>query len=267
VGRGVPGRGDPPLTRGLPPTRAPAAAALREDRRSGWQVGGLREDHWVDRIEIARAEDDRGELALARRGDVLELVVDGVFAMDSAQTSTERALAQLALDRVGRPREPGLRVLVGGLGLGYTARALLDDPAVAAVEVVELHAALVGWARAGLLPQLADAGDRLILTVGDVLDVVPARHGLDAVLLDVDNGPDFLVHTGNAAVYRTPFLTAAVAALAPGGVLAVWSSDPSPALQEVLALVAGDCEEVLLEVTREQRTFDYALYLAVRAAG
>ena len=220
----------------------------------------------MDRVEIARASDERGELALARRGDVLELVVDGTFAMDSAQPSTEQALARLALDRLAPPRPAGgLRVLVGGLGLGYTARALLDDPAVADVEVVELHPALVGWARDGLLPQLAGGDQRLRLTVGDVLDVVPVRRGLDAVLLDVDNGPDFLVHTGNAAVYRAEFLSAAVGALAADGLLAVWSSDPSPRLARLLDDLAGSCEQVLLEVTRQARTFTYAVYLAVRA--
>lgn len=225
----------------------------------------------MDRIEIARARDAHGELTLALRGDVLELVVDGVFAMDSAQTSTERELARVALDLLtgtdpvtgGRG---GLQVLVGGLGLGCTARTLLDSPAVGAVEVVELHPALVDWAHQGLLPELADADPRLTLTVGDVLDVVPRRAGLDAVLLDVDNGPDFLVHTGNAAVYGSPFLAAACAALAPGGVLAVWSADRSPALQRTLEAVAGGCSEVLLEVTRAARTFTYALYLAVRPA-
>jgi spermidine synthase len=227
----------------------------------------------VHRIEIARATDARGELALARRGEVLELVVDGVFAMDSAQTSSEQALARLALDRLAaRSRSataptPGWRVLVGGLGLGYTARTLLDDPGVGAVEVVELHAALVDWAHHGLLPQLADDDLRLTLTVGDVLDVVPARHGLDAVLLDVDNGPDFLVHTGNAAVYGSPFLAAAFAALAPGGVLAIWSSDPSDPLKRVLDQVTGGCTEVLLDVPRGTRTFTYALYLAERGPG
>lgn len=225
----------------------------------------------MDRIEIARARDAHGELTLALRGDVLELVVDGVFAMDSAQTSTERELARVALDLLtgtdpvtgGRG---GLQVLVGGLGLGCTARTLLDSPAVGAVEVVELHPALVDWAHQGLLPELADADPRLTLTVGDVLDVVPRRAGLDAVLLDVDNGPDFLVHTGNAAVYGSPFLAAACAALAPGGVLAVWSADRSPALRRTLEAVAGGCSEVLLEVTRAARTFTYALYLAVRPA-
>lgn len=235
----------------------------------------------MDRIEIARASDAHGELALARRGEVLELVVDGVFAMDSAQTSTERELARVALDLLtgtdhgGRDHGGhdhgghdlgGLRVLVGGLGLGCTARTLLDSPAVGAVEVVELHPALVDWAHQGLLPELADADPRLTLTVGDVLDVVPRRAGLDAVLLDVDNGPDFLVHTGNAAVYGSPFLAAAYAALAPRGVLAVWSADRSPALQRTLEAVAGGCEEVLLEVTRATRTFTYAIYLAVRPA-
>ena len=86
---------------------------------------------------VARASDQHGEVALARRGDVVELVVNGAFAMDTVHTATEQALATLALARV-----PGdtLRVLVAGLGLGFTVRALLDEPRVAQVDVVELHA-------------------------------------------------------------------------------------------------------------------------------
>lgn len=213
---------------------------------------------------VARASDERGEIALARRGDVVELIVDGAFAMDTVDTSTEVALATLALARLRGER---LRVLVGGLGLGFTLRALLDDPRVAHVEVVELHAPLVAWARAGLVPTLDGLLDdpRVTLTLGDVLDVAPAlpAGALDAVLLDVDNGPGFLIHAGNADVYRTAFLAAAVRALAPGGVLAVWSADPAPELSDELA-AHGAVEAVDLDVERDRRTFRYTLYLAKR---
>jgi spermidine synthase len=221
------------------------------------------------RVVVARAHDERGELALARRGDVLELVVDGVFAMDSAHTTTERALATLALERV---TGDGLRVVVGGLGLGVTARTVLDETRVAHLDVVELHAALVAWARDGLLPALPEAVggevDRLLLVVGDVLDVVPALApgSRDAILLDVDNGPGFLVHEGNAAVYGTAFLAAAARALAPGGVLAVWSADPAPALADALTRACGPCETVTLDAARDGHEFTYTLYLARRAA-
>ena len=100
------------------------------------------------RIVLGRAEDEYGEVVLARRDDVLELVVDGVFAMDTVHTATEEALAELTLSRL---RGHGLRILVGGLGLGFTTATLLADPRVAAVDVIELHSSLVGWVRQGLV--------------------------------------------------------------------------------------------------------------------
>lgn len=219
-------------------------------------------------VTLAQAVDDTVELALRRRGDVLELIVDGVFAMDTAQTSTERALARLALDRL---RGDGLHVLIGGLGLGFTLRTVLADARVARVEVVELHAPLVQWVREGLIEPARGLLDdpRVRVLVGDVLDTVPGRPrgSLDALLLDVDNGPGFLVHPGNTRVYGSPFLTAASRTLRSGGVLGVWSADPAPELALVLERACGACEEVLLDVTRDGRTFTYAVYLGVRTAG
>jgi spermidine synthase len=228
------------------------------------------DDEPAPRVVVARASDEHGEIALARRGDVTELIVDGAFAMDTVHTATERALATIALDRLrtGEDDKARLRVLVGGLGLGFTVRALLDDPRVARVDVVELHAPLVAWARDGLVPPLAGLLDdeRVAVTVGDVLDAVPAfpARSLDAVLLDVDNGPGFLIHPGNAAVYRPEFLAAAARALTPGGVLAVWSSDPAPELADELAAVCGGVAAVPLGVERDGRTFTYTVYAAGR---
>lgn len=221
-----------------------------------------------ERVVVARASDEHGEIALARRGEVVELVVDGAFAMDTVHTATERALATLALARV--PGD-GLRTFVGGLGLGFTARALLDEPRVAHVDVVELHAPLVAWARAGLVPPLAGLLDdaRVTVSVGDVLDAVPglAPGTVDALLLDVDNGPGFLIHPQNAEIYRARFLAAAARALTPRGVLAVWSADPAPELADGLAAACGTVEAVALDVARDGREFQYVVYLASTPGG
>lgn len=196
-------------------------------------------------------------------GTVYELVVDGVFAMDTVDTSTERALATAALARVPGPR---VDVVVGGLGLGFTVRALLDDARVRRVEVIELEPSLVDWLRADAVPGTAGVLDdpRACVRVGDVRAVLPTlpAASVDAVLLDVDNGPGFLVHTANAAVYEDAFLRTCLARLRPGGVLAVWSSDPVPALRATLGRLGADCEELLLPVERDGHAFDYALYLA-----
>ena len=222
-------------------------------------------------VTLARAETPHGEVALRRRGPVLELVVDGAFAMDTVDTSTEVALAERALARHPSPRH----VLVGGLGLGMTTRAVLADPRVVRTDVVELAAPLVAWARAGLVPELAGLeGERCLLHVADVLDVLAGRAGpagpWDVVLLDVDNGPDFLVHSSNAPLYAPPALAAALRALAPGGLLVVWSSHLAPSLLAALREVAHGDDEVaedVVEVEREGRTLRYALYSLARTPG
>ena len=216
---------------------------------------------------LARADDAHGEVVLRLRPPATyELVVNGVFAMDTVDVVTEELLATLALDRL---EGDGFAVLVGGLGLGFTARRVLADPRTARVVVAELHGVLVDWVRAGLVAPAAGLLDdpRLEVAVGDVRDVVAAapEGTFDAVLLDVDNGPDFLVHEANDAVYAAPFLAAALARLRPGGVLAVWSAAPSPGLLDVLRGLVDRAQEVLHDVRRDGRTFTYAVYLA-RAA-
>ena len=217
--------------------------------------------------EVGRATGPHGEVALRRRGDVAELGVDGGLAMDDVDPSTERALATETLRRC---RGEQLRVLVGGLGLGWTAATALAEPRVAAVEVVELQEALVGWAREGLPPGLPDLpADRLTLRTADVADALADGPGRwDAVLLDVDNGPAFLVHQTNAGLYAERGLTTALAALRPGGVLAIWSSDPVPELADRLSALPGtaDVEHLVLPVEREGRRFDYAIVVARRTA-
>nr|WP_246211147.1 hypothetical protein [Phytoactinopolyspora alkaliphila] len=184
--------------------------------------------------------------------------------MDTAETSTERLLADALLDRHGSPR----RILVGGLGLGFTLAALLADPRVERVDTVELEPLLVEWLRAGLVPGAAVllTDPRAHVIVGDVRDTLQSapEAGYDAMVLDVDNGPGFLVRDANAAVYERPSLRAAARALAPGGLLAVWSAAPAPELAAVLADVVGDVTELVRAVPREGREIEYYIYIAER---
>ncbi len=217
--------------------------------------------------KVARAESDRGELVLRRRVDddgveVLELRANGVFVMDTRETSTERALATEALALVPSPRE----VLVGGLGLGFTLETVLADPRVQRCRVVEIEPALVGWMTDGTIAHGARllADPRVDVTVADVADAVAAARpaSLDLVLLDVDNGPGYLVHDANAALYEQPFLAAVRRALAPGGMVVVWSADRAPTLALALEREFGAAAEHGYDVRLQDRDEHYWLYAA-----
>jgi spermidine synthase len=164
-------------------------------------------------------------------------IVDRAAAPDGAElqlAGSEGALAALALQRV-----PGARtVLLGGLGLGYTLRALLDRlPPDARAIVAELVPALVAWNR-GPLADLAGRpldDPRVRLQPRDVLTcAAEATRAFDAILLDVDNGPAPLAHAANARLYGAKGIRACAEALRPGGVLAVWSAGPDERFLERL---------------------------------
>jgi spermidine synthase len=222
--------------------------------------------------EVARAESHRGEVVLReRRGPgllpgegVLELRVNGVFVMDTLETTTEQELARVALAQVEDPRA----VVVAGLGLGFTAREVLADPRVQQVTVVEVEECLVGWMRDGTVPHgpafLADA--RLSVVVADIRQAVAeaAAASYDLVLLDVDNGPQALVHQDNAEIYTASFLGGVAALLRPGGAVAVWSAAESPQLSGELEAVFRGVTALPFDVTMQGRPEQYWLYLAHR---
>jgi spermidine synthase len=209
--------------------------------------------------EVARGTSERGEVVLRRRADdgALELRVNGVFVMDDRETSSEELLASVAL--AGAPS----RLLVGGLGLGYTVRTLLADPGVREVVVAEIEPLLVEWMRDGVVPSVLD-DPRVSVVVGDVREVVAASGAgtLDGILLDVDNGPDFLVYEGNAAIYESSFLAVCKDRLRADGVLTVWSSSESSALQDALHAVFGHCEVKPVPVQLQGRAETYYVYQA-----
>jgi spermidine synthase len=225
------------------------------------------EDCLVEYVEIARAESERGELVLRERHPEggptsLELRANGVFVMDTLEVATERALAESALAQVETPTA----VVVGGLGLGFTMHEVLADSRVEKVAVVEIEQALVDWMRDGTIPHgpslLAD--ERVTVVVADVAvalaEAPPASY--DLVLLDVDNGPGYLVHDTNAALYRTPFLETARQALRTGGVLAIWSAAPAPELDDALRSVFDDVHGYGHDVLLQDREETYWLYVA-----
>jgi spermidine synthase len=221
----------------------------------------------MEYVEIARAESERGELVLRERREngapsVLELRVNGLFVMDTVETTTEQALADAALDLVEEPRD----VLVGGLGLGFTMHRVLADTRVERCSVVELEPALVEWMRDGTVPHgpamLAD--ERANPVVADIAAAVgeAPEASYDLVLLDVDNGPRNLVHQHNADLYEPPFLAEVRRMLRPGGAVAIWSADPSPELEATLEQVFGNSETTGFDVTLQDRDEKYWLHVA-----
>jgi spermidine synthase len=222
----------------------------------------------VEHTEVARAETERGDVVLRRRTsgsapDVLELRVNGVFVMDTLETTSEIELAAQALDLVDRPAS----VLIGGLGLGFTLQRVLADPRVERAVVVEIEEPLVRWMRDGTVPHgpalLADT--RATVVNADIaMAIAEARSTYDLVLLDVDNGPGYLVHDGNEAVYEEPFLRRCHDVLGPGGILVVWSAAAAPDLLEAMREVFGEVEEQAHDVLLQDRPEQYFLYLARR---
>lgn len=188
---------------------------------------------------------DGGELKLARRGDEFSIRLAGSELMNSRLTGSEEALATLACGRIANRQTPD--VLIGGLGMGFTLRAALGAlRSDARIVVAELLPALVGWARGPMLELFAGSLDdpRVAVEVSDVARLIDGAAGRwDAILLDVDNGPEGLTQVANDGLYGLAGLTVARRALKPGGVLAVWSEKPDEAFVGRMKRSGFDVEE------------------------
>jgi spermidine synthase len=195
--------------------------------------------------ELDWQETPQGEISLRRRrdpvvgGDVYEVKLGEEYLMSSLFTAAEEELARLALAELDRP---GLRVLVGGLGLGYTARAALADPRVAELTVAETSPPVLDWHRRGLLPDVAGlASDpRCRLVHEDFFAWARAEPTVryDAILLDIDHTPRHVLHPSHAEFYTTAGLAALARHLAGDGVFTLWSDDPpDPGFEAVLGQV------------------------------
>ena len=194
--------------------------------------------------ELDWADTPIGVISLRRRHepvvghDVYEVKIDDEFLMSSLFTVVEQELAHLGLAQV---EGAGLHVLVGGLGLGYTLRAALEDDRVAKVQVVEAVAAVIDWHRRDLLPDTVGlaADPRCELVLADFFAMMAAgdtpQPTYDAVLLDIDHSPQNLLHPSHGAFYSSDGLRRLAEHLEPGGVFGLWSDDP-PDLQFEAAL-------------------------------
>jgi spermidine synthase len=196
-------------------------------------------------IDTAKVPGGDGELRLMKRGDAFSIMLGQNELMSSRLSGSEEALANLACKVIAAIEHP--RVLIGGLGMGFTLRAALASLGPnARIVVAELMPAVVKWAEGPMAAIFRGSLDdpRVSVRVADVGEVI--RSGLsafDAILLDVDNGPEALTRDANDALYELKGLRAARAALRPGGVLAVWSSGPDASFAKRLRTGGFDVAE------------------------
>jgi spermidine synthase len=200
---------------------------------------------------LDRVGTERGELVLRRDGDRYEIISNGVFLMDTSDGRSERVLVEAALERC--PADAP-RLLIGGLGVGFSLVRAAATARPAAIDVVEIEPAIVRWHQEhfGAITSGALADPRVRVILADVREHLAAgpAGGYDAICLDTDNGPNWLVRDANAGIYDDRGLAGAAAALAPGGVLAVWSASRDPAFEERLAARFRGVE--IREIPRER---------------
>lgn len=196
-------------------------------------------------LDTAQTPGNGEELHLYQRDTEFSITIRGDELMNSRMHGSEDALAKLACQKIGNQPQP--RVLIGGLGMGYTLRSALDElGAKAEVVVAELVPAVVSWNRE-FLAHLADSpleDSRVTVHEDDVAKIIKkAKGGYNAILLDVDNGPDAMTHKDNDWLYSLRGLNAAFAALQPKGVLAIWSADPDAAFSKRLCEAGFELDE------------------------
>ena len=206
------------------------------------------------------------ELRLMRRGGDFMITLDRNELMNSRMSGSEEALATMTAERLAGRK--GQHWLVGGYGMGFTLRAALAVLGPdARITVAELVPKIVEWARgpmAGLTGGCLD-DPRVTLVQADVaLQIAAGRNAYDAILLDVDNGPDGLVRAGNDRLYTREGLAAAKAALTPGGVLAVWSAGKDPVFAGRLRKAGFAVEEVQVRARSNGKGAKHTIWFAVR---
>jgi len=207
-----------------------------------------------------------GELRLLRRGAEFSIRLGHNELMNSRLSGSEQALAILACEKLRARKRP--HILIGGLGMGFTLRAALAALGTQArITVAELVPAVVVWARGPMAKVFGNSltDPRVSLHEADVGDLIQSgRSAYNAILLDVDNGPEGLTRQANDVLYDLDGLRAARTALRPGGILAVWSSGPNSNFTRRLRKTGFDVDEVKLRATGARGGARHVIWIASR---
>ena len=217
-------------------------------------------------LATAPIPNGREELRLLQRGAEFSIKLGQNELMNSRLSGSEEALATITCERIRN--RPAPRMLIGGLGMGFTLRAAFAALGPAArIVVAELVPAVVEWARGPMAEIFGESlsDPRVTIRESDVSDLIRSdRLAFDAILLDVDNGPEGLTRATNDRLYDMSGLSAARAALRPGGILAVWSSGPNPKFTVRLRRAGFEVEELKVRANGSRGGARHVIWIATR---
>ncbi len=215
---------------------------------------------WIGTAHVPDGE----ELRLYRHGKDFAIVLERTDLMSTRMSGSEKALATMTFERLAGRKSP--HMLIGGYGMGYTLRAALEVlDADASVTVCEIVPEIIEWALGPMVELTANCLEdpRVVLVKEDVaMLIASAREGYDAILLDVDNGPDGLTRVANDGLYWRDGLQAAMRALTPGGILAVWSAEPDPKFAQRLADTGFTVSEVTVRARDNGKGAKHVIWFA-----
>ena len=221
---------------------------------------------WLQ-IDTARVPGADIELRLMRRGEEFSMMLGQNELMNSRLSGSEEALATLTCKKIEAVKRPHL--LIGGLGMGFTLRAALAVLGRdARITVAELVPAVIAWAHGPMAELFGDSltDPRASIREADVVDVIKTSpSAFDAILLDVDNGPEALIRKANDTLYDRNGLQAIRRALRPGGILAVWSSGPNIAFTKRLRAADFDVNEVGVRATTKRSGAHHVIWFATKS--
>jgi len=212
---------------------------------------------------LERLQTERGELVLRRAGDRFEIISNGVFLMDTSDGSSERLLVTAA---VAACSATAPRILVGGLGVGFSLRRAAELPDVQSIQVVEIEPAIIRWHESYLshISGVALADARVSVSEADLVSWMREhRETYDVICVDTDNGPNWLVFDANRDLYAESGLDLLSSRLSDGGVLAVWSAARDHDFEQRLRSQFGGYEMLESPVPRGNPDI---VYLARRVA-